>query len=273
MADDLFSGWGVRTLSAAHPSYNPFAYHLGTVWPVENATFALGFKRYGLDEHADRLIRGMLDAAAHFAQLRLPEALAGHARTPGESPAVYPQANSPQAWSASATVQLIQAQLGIYPYAAAHVLALARPRLPEWLPEVTLRRIRVGAATVSLRFRRQGDGSARHEVIEREGALRVIEVPPPNDLYANASRCSTASGDGAWSMRRARPHACSVSPWVWSRRRSPLPELRERRAFVHRDVIGLVAVDLVLRVLLAGMDRVPLELDPGRGDHSGDRGR
>src|SRR3712207_9347036 len=60
---DLFSGWGVRTLSADHPSYNPYAYHLGPVWPVEQATFALGLRRYGLDDLADRLIEGMLTAA------------------------------------------------------------------------------------------------------------------------------------------------------------------------------------------------------------------
>ena len=64
LAPDLFNGWGVRTLSDDHPSYNPFAYHLGAVWPVENATFALGFKRYGLDDHVDRLVSAVLGAAA-----------------------------------------------------------------------------------------------------------------------------------------------------------------------------------------------------------------
>src|ERR1051325_3242410 len=63
MAPDLFSGWGVRSLSDRDRSYNPFAYHLGTVWPVEQATFALGFKRYGLDEHLDRLAGAVFDAA------------------------------------------------------------------------------------------------------------------------------------------------------------------------------------------------------------------
>src|SRR5207248_659755 len=84
MADDLFSGWGVRTLSTRHPSYNPLAYHLGTVWPVENAAFALGFKRYGLDEHLERLATASCDAAGHFRDFRLPEAIGGLSR--GESP-------------------------------------------------------------------------------------------------------------------------------------------------------------------------------------------
>jgi glycogen debranching enzyme len=78
MAHDLFSGWGIRTLSSDHPSYNPLAYHLGAVRPVENATIALGFKRYGLNVHADRLITAMFAAADRFRHRRLPEALGGH---------------------------------------------------------------------------------------------------------------------------------------------------------------------------------------------------
>ncbi|HEX6965317.1 MAG TPA: amylo-alpha-1,6-glucosidase, partial [Gemmatimonadaceae bacterium] len=182
LAEDLFSGWGMRTLSTMHPSYNPFAYHLGTVWPVENATFALGLKRYGLDEHVERLVSAMLDASMHFEALRLPEALAGHARSADEPPTFYPQANAPQAWSASAIVQLIQVQLGLIPFAAANMLALVRPRLPPWLPDVVLRRVRVGDAVVSLRFLRNADGSAAHEVLDRDGSLHVLEVPPPADL-------------------------------------------------------------------------------------------
>lgn len=179
LAPDLFSGWGVRTLSADHPAYNPFGYHLGTVWPVENATFALGFKRYGLDEHTECLFSALYDAAAQFSGRRLPEALGGHARDAVPIPTVYPTSNSPQAWSASATLQLLQAILGIYPFAPARLLALVRPRLPPWLPELTLRNLRVGDATVSLRFHRNADGSADHEVLERQGTLVIVGSPPP----------------------------------------------------------------------------------------------
>jgi hypothetical protein len=95
---------------------------------------------------------------------------------------VYPQSNSPQAWSASAVTQLVQALLGIYPFAPAHLLAIVRPRLPEWLPAVTIRRLRVGDAAVSLRFERNRDGSTSFDVIDRHGTLLVIEVAPPQDV-------------------------------------------------------------------------------------------
>ena len=184
-AADMFSGWGIRTLSNLHPAYNPWAYHLGTVWPVENATFALGFKRYGLDDHADRLVRALLEATARLPKMRLPELIGGQSRDAVAFPIAYPQANCPQAWSASATVQLVQIMLGLYPFAPLRLLALVRPRLPAGIDEVTLHRLRVGDAVVSLRFRRRNDGTASHEVLARRGTLIVAEAPPPDAPGAN----------------------------------------------------------------------------------------
>jgi hypothetical protein len=180
LSPELFSGWGVRTLAADHPSYNPFAYHLSTVWPVENATFVLGMRRYGLGDHADRIVTGLFEAARHFTDLRLPEAWSGEG--PGETPVPipYPAANSPQAWSASAAIQLVQMIVGLYPFAPARLLAVVEPRLPAWLPALTIRDLRVGDARVSLHFRRAADGSASFEVIHRTGTIHVVRVPPPD---------------------------------------------------------------------------------------------
>ena len=193
LADGLFSGWGVRSLSADHPSYNPFAYHLGAVWPVEQATFALGCKRYGLDAHVDRLVAALLAAARHSPGGRLPEALSGHARRAGEEPLPYPGANSPQAWSASALVQMLQITLGLYPFAPLATLAVVRPRLPEGIEELTLRRVRVGNGVVDLRFRRRGDGGADWDVVRRRGPLLVVPVGPPRATPRASSRASSDS--------------------------------------------------------------------------------
>ena len=201
MAADLFSGWGIRTLSSAHPSYNPLAYHLGTVWPVENATFALGFKRYGLDSHVERLVTAMFEAADRFRHHRLPEALGGHSREEAPIPTVYPMSNSPQAWSASATIQMAQAMLGIYPFAPAHVLALVRPALPPWLRTVIVRNIRVGEGRVSLRFERDGDGATTYEVLQKTGPLHVVQIAPPQQ--ADGSRQNWREALVAWMVEHA----------------------------------------------------------------------
>ncbi|HXG26022.1 MAG TPA: glycogen debranching N-terminal domain-containing protein [Candidatus Binatia bacterium] len=180
LAPDLFNGWGVRTLSAEHPSFNPLGYRLGTVWPVENATFALGFKRYGLNEHLDRLATAFFEAAAASPEGRLPELLTGHRREPGVPPSPYPNACSPQAWSASAVVSMLQIVLGLYPFAPLQILALVRPRLPQSIPELTLRNVRIGRASVDLRFTRRPDGSASHKVLRTEGTLHVVPAGPPS---------------------------------------------------------------------------------------------
>ena len=180
LAPDLFSGWGVRSLSSDHPSYNPFAYHLGAVWPVEQATFALGFKRYGLDDHLDQLAEGMFAAAFDCPEQRLPEALSGHARGDVAQPIPYPDADSPQAWSASALIQLVQIMLGLYPFAPLRVLAVVRPRLPIWLPRLILRDLRVGHATVDLAFERRHDGSAGWRVLRQRGRVITLPAGPPD---------------------------------------------------------------------------------------------
>lgn len=177
--DDLFSGWGIRTLSSDHPAFNPYSYHLGSVWPVEQGTFALGFMRYGLHEHAQRLARAQFEAAALFDFHRLPELFSGHARDDAHPfPALYPNACSPQAWSASTTFALVQSMLGLYPYAPLNLL-IVDPHLPDWLPEVTVRDLRVGSARVTIRFR---EGS--WEVLEKEGKLHVLQQPMPWSLTA-----------------------------------------------------------------------------------------
>jgi glycogen debranching enzyme len=179
MAPDLFSGWGVRTLSAAHPAYNPFSYQRGSVWPVEQATFAIAFMRYGLHDHLERLSRGFFEAAALFQHGRLPELYGGQPRDAAHPfPGLYPQANAPQAWSASAVFCVVQALLGLYPYAPSRLLLLD-PHLPAWLPTLTLRDLRVGDAVVSLAFQRQSDGRTGFRVLSRQGRLHLVHQPSP----------------------------------------------------------------------------------------------
>src|SRR5690606_8950494 len=109
-----FSGWGLRTLSAEHPAYNPLSYQLGSVWPHDTAIAAAGLARYGLHDAAAQLMRAVLDAGGTFDDDRLPELFAGFPRTDAP-PVPYAQANDPQAWAAAAPVLAVQTLLGIVP--------------------------------------------------------------------------------------------------------------------------------------------------------------
>jgi glycogen debranching enzyme len=150
----------VRTLSADHPAYNPFSYHRGSVWPVEAGTIGLGLTRYGCWTELHRLAEATFSAAALFDDHRLPEVLGGLPRDGAyPHPGVYPSACSPQAWSASAVVTLVQALLALRPVAPLRTIVVD-PHLPAWLPEVDLVGVQVGSATFDLTVRRRRGGRA-----------------------------------------------------------------------------------------------------------------
>ena len=156
MRNDMFSGWGIRTLSATSSRFNPLGYHCGTVWPHDNSLIAMGFKKYGFEEELNEVATALFDAARPLAYYRLPELFAGSARTTYSTPVPYPVACRPQAWAAGSFPLILQAILGLRPNAPAGELLIVRPRLPHWLETVQVRGLRVGNGQVDLSYRRRG---------------------------------------------------------------------------------------------------------------------
>src|SRR5262249_28281104 len=101
ISPDFFSGWGIRTVSRREARYKPTSHHNGSIWPHDNALIALGFARYGLKAAAQRVFRGLFDAAEYMDFRRLPELFCGFQRSRARGPTLYPVACSPQAWSAA----------------------------------------------------------------------------------------------------------------------------------------------------------------------------
>ena len=164
MKPDMWSGWGIRTLSADHVSFNPYAYQLGAVWPHDNSIIAMGFKRYGFAAEAARIARDISGAASHFQASQVPELYAGIARDSTNFPVQYIGANVPQAWAAGSAFALLQSMLGLVPDAVNGDL-FVDPALPAWLPDVTIRDLTVGDANFAVRFWREGDAT-QFEVLE-----------------------------------------------------------------------------------------------------------
>ncbi len=172
MSEPGFSGWGIRTVPSTVTRYNPMSYHNGSVWPHDNSIIAAGFARYGMQPLAGRVLNGMFDASLHVDLRRLPELFCGFTRSPGESPTLYPQACSPQAWAAGAPLLSLQACLGLEVDAPGHQLTLHKPFLPGFLERVCIEALRVGDATVDLEVARHAhDVGVR--LTRRDGDLRV----------------------------------------------------------------------------------------------------
>jgi glycogen debranching enzyme len=190
-APDLFSGWGIRTLSASHAFYNPLSYHRGTVWAVEQATIVFGLRRFGFDARALDLAQGLFDLAQLYPEYRIPECIGGYARGERPVPGAYPRANTPQLWNASAFPLIVQTMLGLLPIAAAQTLILD-PALPSWAPELILRGLRVGNAKVTLRFWRDRDGATKWKVLHQQGTLHIVRQQAPESLSASWSERGAA---------------------------------------------------------------------------------
>lgn len=183
-ADDMFSGWGMRTLSSKHPAYNPYSYQRGTVWPFEQTLFAKGLWRYGYFDLLERLAKAYFESAELFASHRFPEVFSGQPRDSGHPfPSIYPKAQWLQAWSAASAFGMLQAMLGIYPYAPMHTL-MVDPHLPEWLPEITVSNLKVGDAAVDIRFSHNAEGSGDYEIVKRDGKLSILREPGAMNLLS-----------------------------------------------------------------------------------------
>jgi glycogen debranching enzyme len=144
----MFSGWGVRTLASTEPAYNPISYHCGSVWPHDNAIIAAGLVRYGLVDHAHRIMRGILDVA-DVNRGRLPELFSGIGRDELGVPAAYPTSCEPQAWAAATPLLFVRLLLRFDPWVPHGHLSLS-PSLPEWLSQLRVERIPLGGQRIDV---------------------------------------------------------------------------------------------------------------------------
>jgi glycogen debranching enzyme len=191
MGPGLYSGWGVRTLSSEEHAFNPVGYHTGTVWPHDNALFAVGLRRYGLDRPFLTVLEDLLDVASVLPDYRLPELFAGFSRADYEDPVPYPVACSPQAWAAGSLPSMLIAGLGVIPDALAGTLRIRRPSLPRHVDRVAVENLRVGDARVNLLFERvaQRAGSVALTDVNVDGELDVVlEIPRATDEEVPARR-------------------------------------------------------------------------------------
>jgi glycogen debranching enzyme len=159
MGEELWSGWGVRTMSSADAGFNPLEYHNGTVWPHDNSLIAWGLARYDRWPEAQRIIRRMMNAAAYFGY-QLPEVFAGFSRAETPFPVPYPTSCRPQAWAAGTPVILLQLLLGVRPDRVRHRLVSTATEIPSWAGSLKLAGVRAFGTSWEVRLE---DGAVRVE--------------------------------------------------------------------------------------------------------------
>ncbi|XGV98984.1 MAG: glycogen debranching N-terminal domain-containing protein [Leptolyngbya sp. BL-A-14] len=172
-APDMFNGWGIRTLSSLSPAYNPMGYHIGSVWPHDNAMTAIGLRSLGLIDQALEVAKGILDMTKRQPYQRPPELFCGYERTDDNDPVQYPVACSPQAWATGSVFQLLQMMVNLVPDAPGNYLRIIDPALPESINYLSLQNLRVGPTLLDLEFERSGSSTACR-VSKKRGNLRVV---------------------------------------------------------------------------------------------------
>lgn len=170
-----FSGWGIRTIATAEKRYNPMSYHNGSVWPHDNALIAFGCLSARDKQLASQILLGVFDLSIFTELHRLPELICGFPRRQGKGPTLYPVACSPQAWAAGAVFLLLQSCLGLSICAKESRIHLTYSTLPEALPFVRIRNIKVGDASVDLAFERHAETVAV-DILRRSGDIEIVSV-------------------------------------------------------------------------------------------------
>ena len=170
--DEMFSGWGIRTLASSERRYNPMSYHNGSIWPHDNAIAAAGFRRVGERRGILKVLEGLVQAAAQLKTGSLPELFCGFARDDRLGPVPYPVACHPQAWSAASIFTIVRAMLGIEVRGFEQKLVIDSPMMPEWLDWLKIENLRVAGGSVSFLARRARD-VATIEILEKRGPVTI----------------------------------------------------------------------------------------------------
>ena len=179
---DLFSGFGIRTLSAKERRYNPMSYHNGSVWPHDTSLIFAGLVRHGAWEEAEQIFEGLMRAQAHFPHHRLPELFCGFSQEESPRPVPYPVSCSPQAWAAAVPAIVLENLLGLRPDAPRGELTIC-PRLPASMQELVVRGLRLGRGALSVEIARR-DGRVSVDVVENTTGLRVAVIDGAKEVMS-----------------------------------------------------------------------------------------
>lgn len=175
LSQEMFSGWGIRTLASSERRFNPMSYHNGSVWPHDNGMIAWGSLQQRDKEMPLKVLSGLLELSSNVIQQRLPELICGFTLRPGKGPTLYPVACSPQAWAAGSVFMTLQACLGVEVRAREKRIYLHYSALPDWLSRVHVSNLRIGEGTCDMVFERYEDGVGVN-IPRRSGDFEIVAM-------------------------------------------------------------------------------------------------
>lgn len=169
LSDEMFNGWGIRTMGKNELGYSPMSYHNGSVWPYDNSIIINGLTRYNYCREAIKVIDGLIKAAQYFVYNRLPELFCGFSQKEAQRPIEYPVACNPQAWASGSIYLIVQSLLGIDADAINNRIYL-KPILPEGINKVEVKNLKIG------------DNGADFMLIKKGNRINLNEVKAERNM-------------------------------------------------------------------------------------------
>lgn len=173
ISEDMFSGWGIRTIGKNEINYNPMSYHNGSIWPHDNALIAFGMHRYGNKSAVNKIFEAMMETSLFMENKRIPELFCGFEKRKSEGPTAYPVACSPQAWAVASVFIMVQSCLGIEIDAKKNLLTFNEPSLPDFMDYLEINELRIKSGTISFTAEKKQD-SVAIKVLKKSEDLDVI---------------------------------------------------------------------------------------------------
>ncbi len=113
LKSDMFSGWGIRTLSSKEKAYDPASYHNGSIWPHDNAMIVAGLRKLQLRKEVATVVTPLLEVAMQSKDKRLPELFCGYPREQEKTPRPYAVSCVPQLWCVGSVFSMIENLSGL----------------------------------------------------------------------------------------------------------------------------------------------------------------
>ncbi|MGI9535032.1 MAG: amylo-alpha-1,6-glucosidase, partial [Thermodesulfobacteriota bacterium] len=173
LSENMFTKWGIRTLSNNEVRYNPMSYHNGSIWPHDNSIIAAGMVKYGFKKSAISILNSLYDASRFFELHRLPELYCGFEVREAGGPTLYPGACSPQAWAVGSIFLLLQSCLGIKVDGLNKQISFCKPFLPELLDKIDVKNLRINNSTIDLKIERYANDVGIN-VLKKKGPSTVF---------------------------------------------------------------------------------------------------
>ena len=168
---DHQTDWGMRIISSQSPKYNPGGYHFGSVWPLFTGWASVGEYQYHRALPAYSNLRANALLAVDGSLGHVTEVLSGDYFEPLSTSSPH------QIWSAAMVINpMLRGLLGLKADSRSRTLTFT-PHIPAGWSSLAVNNVRIGEASLSLRYQRKV-GEISLQIVGENSSGDAVEFSP-----------------------------------------------------------------------------------------------